>query len=79
MAINQMMKWIYTIKEDVDVAVADITLTHTATIDRNTFRDKYFGWEVAQREKRKKTGIVWYGKMKQVNNAGLGANLLRRA
>lgn len=58
MAIHQMMKWIYTIKEDLDVAVAGITLTHTATIDRNTFRDTYFGWKVAQREKRKKTAIV---------------------
>lgn len=79
MAINQMMKWIYTIKEDLDIAVAGITLPHADTIDRNTFRDTYFGWEVAQREKRKRTGIVWYGKMKQVNKVGLGANLSRRA
>lgn len=79
MALNQMMKWIYTIKEDLDVAVAGIPLTHTDTNDRNTFRDTYFGWEVAQREKRKNTGIVWYGKMKQVNKEGLGANLSRRA
>lgn len=79
MAINQMMKWIYTIKEDLDVVVSGITLTHADTIDRNTFRDTYFGREVAQRETRKKTGMVWYGKMKQVNKAGLGANLSRRA
>lgn len=44
MAINQTMKWIYTIKEDLDVAVAGITLTHADTIDRNTPRDTYYGW-----------------------------------